>query len=305
MTVIKRVKRADLEVQKYNACVLKSNESNRLYGQAWFLDAVTNQKWDCLVYADYQAVMPLPIKTMGPIRWVTMPLFAQQLGIYGAHNLSADQTDLFGKHLKKGYIKINWRANTVFDANKLKLNVLTRINLELNLNQNYTDLEANYNTNTKRNIKKGNKAGLLFKPVTDPDFIFNTMLKSSVDAFNIKEYAEAVTLLKACLNHQESLIYGVYTPENQLISAALFCNDGNRTYYLWAYSTESAKQLGASHFLLDAFIEANCAKPLILDFEGSMIPGVAIFYKGFGALEVNYYSYSASYLGLEIQKNRK
>ena len=37
-------------------------------------------------------------------------------------------------------------------------------------------------------------------------------------------------------------------------------------------------------------IKKNAAKNIIFDFEGSMLPGVAKFFKSFGAIENNYYS---------------
>jgi hypothetical protein len=42
--------------------------------------------------------------------------------------------------------------------------------------------------------------------------------------------------------------------------------------------------------LIDTFIQNNSGKNLILDFEGSNIPGIARFYKGFGAMAETYYS---------------
>jgi hypothetical protein len=42
--------------------------------------------------------------------------------------------------------------------------------------------------------------------------------------------------------------------------------------------------------LIDTYIGQNAGKEMTLDFEGSNIPGIARFYKGFGALPQTYYS---------------
>ena len=46
--------------------------------------------------------------------------------------------------------------------------------------------------------------------------------------------------------------------------------------------------LGAMHFLMDTFIQQHRNDCILLDFEGSMIPNVAYFFKGFGSKEVYY-----------------
>ena len=43
--------------------------------------------------------------------------------------------------------------------------------------------------------------------------------------------------------------------------------------------------------LFNTIIEQHIADNEILDFEGSMIPGIAKFFKNFGAKGFNYYSF--------------
>ena len=62
----------------------------------------------------------------------------------------------------------------------------------------------------------------------------------------------------------------------------------NFFYYQALVSTSSGKQKCAMFFLLDRFIRENSGSNLILDFEGSMIPGVAKFYQGFGSRNTPY-----------------
>jgi len=59
--------------------------------------------------------------------------------------------------------------------------------------------------------------------------------------------------------------------------------------------------LGAMYFLLDSFIKTNAEQDLILDFEGSMIPGVARFYSGFGAIPETYFQLKFNRLPLPFR----
>ena len=54
-------------------------------------------------------------------------------------------------------------------------------------------------------------------------------------------------------------------------------------------------------YLLDQFIKMNAEKNIILDFEGSMIHGIAQFYEGFGALPETYFQLKFNRLPLFLK----
>jgi len=68
-----------------------------------------------------------------------------------------------------------------------------------------------------------------------------------------------------------------------------------------AASNEEGKKLGAMFFLVDNFIKTNAEKEIILDFEGSMIPGVARFYSGFGSIPETYFQLKFNRLPLPLR----
>ena len=96
-------------------------------------------------------------------------------------------------------------------------------------------------------------------------------------------------------------IYGVYNQENNLCAAVYFCRWKNRVIYLNAASGEEGKKLRAMYFLVDNFIKSNSEHDLKLDFEGSMIPGVARFYSGFGATPETYFQLKFNRLPLPFR----
>ena len=53
--MIQHIKRKDLDILKYDACIENSIQS-RIYGFSWYLDIVADH-WEVLVLDDYEAVM--------------------------------------------------------------------------------------------------------------------------------------------------------------------------------------------------------------------------------------------------------
>ena len=87
---------------------------------------------------------------------------------------------------------------------------------------------------------------------------------------------------------QQSNTYGILSKKGELIASCVFVYSHNRAYYILVGNHPDGRTIGASHMLVDAFIKDNAQKKLLLDFEGSDIPGLAFFYSSFGAQEENY-----------------
>ncbi|MDP4600608.1 MAG: hypothetical protein NWS84_05650, partial [Polaribacter sp.] len=82
------LKRAALDVEKYDLCIENSIQS-RIYAFSWYLDIVADH-WDVLVLNDYEAVMPLPWKKKFGLKYITQPYFCQQLGIFSKEEISEE-----------------------------------------------------------------------------------------------------------------------------------------------------------------------------------------------------------------------
>ena len=96
-------------------------------------------------------------------------------------------------------------------------------------------------------------------------------------------------------------IYGVYTADNELCSAVYFCHWKDRIIYMNAASNEKGKEERSMYFLIDQLIQKYAGQNLLLDFEGSMIPGVARFYAGFGAKPETYFQLKFNRLPLPLK----
>ena len=104
-----------------------------------------------------------------------------------------------------------------------------------------------------------------------------------------KHLALLKTLIAFGQRKGKGKIYGVYTNNNELCAAAYFCKNKERLIYLSAATNTTGKELGGMYFLLNEFIKQHAGNTIILDFEGSIIPGVARFYSGFGAKAESYF----------------
>jgi len=105
--------------------------------------------------------------------------------------------------------------------------------------------------------------------------------------------------------HANGMIYAAYNQHNTLCAAAFFFFSGKRVTYLNAVSTEEGKNINAMHLIVDQFIKEHSGSALTLDFEGSIIPGIARFYNGFGALAEQYYSLKSNNLPLPLRWLKK
>ena len=61
LKLVQRISHKNINREKYQCCILNAI-NYRIYAEDWYLDIVTENRWDCLVYNDYEAVMPLPYR---------------------------------------------------------------------------------------------------------------------------------------------------------------------------------------------------------------------------------------------------
>ncbi len=95
-----------------------------------------------------------------------------------------------------------------------------------------------------------------------------------------------------------------YHPPNQLdhsqtspamdqppLALALLLKKKNRLYLLMSVCPPAGRKAEANHFLLDSLIREFAGTGVLLDFEGSEIPGVAHFYSNFGGFDQPFFFY--------------
>lgn len=287
--IIKYLKHNQIDKTKWDYCV--ENSANCIvYGMSWYLDIVC-ENWDALVSDDYEAVMPLPWKSKLGIKYIYHPFFAQQLGLF-YQNHADDQVYEFLQKIPSKFLKYETSINYLNQVKKLSLNIKT--NHILGLNKNYGDLYSSFSQNTKRNIKKAEKnSPIVHSSITIPAFLTlkkqNNVNHLSETHFNILE-----KLFTKLINNKHAKIIGISTMQNELLGAALFVSFKKRIIYLFSASSMEGKDQKVMFAILNKVIKEHAGQNKVIDFEGSMIEGVARFFKGFGAVTETYYRVSKS-----------
>jgi len=285
---IKYLKQKDIDKTKWDNCI--DNSINRMiYAKSFYLDIVC-QNWDALIIDDYTAVMPLPYKSKFGLKYIYHPFFAQQLGLFYTDD-KYNNIELLLKHIPRKFVKYELSCNhlNTFEGKKIE-----RLNYILKLNKPYNELRKSFNTNTKRNIKKSNT--LLLSRNIDVDEFLDLKKTNNINNLTEDNFKILKKLFNELTNKKLAEIVGV-KEEGKLVSAAIFVEYGNRIIYLFSASNEKGKEKNAMFKIVNSIITENADSNKKLDFEGSMIEGVARFFKGFGANAEKYFRINS---GLKI-----
>lgn len=284
---IQYLRRQEIDKEKWDACI--SHAPNGLiYAYSFYLDTMARH-WDALVLGDYEIVMPLTRNRKFGIHYLYQPFLAAQLGVFGK-GITELIIDNFLKAIPSSfrYIDISLNSDNIlsgqpgFD--------LYRSNYTLSLESSYVAMAVNYNENTRRNIKKAMQAGCTMQKGFDVEKVITLALAQMKEQGNeSKENEERFRKLYRLLQEKQmATTYGILSIANELLASAVFFFSHNRAYYILVGNSPAGRETGASHALVDAFIKDNAGKKLVLDFEGSDIPTLASFYRGFGSVHQSY-----------------
>ena len=141
------------------------------------------------------------------------------------------------------------------------------------------NLEKAYAENTVRNIQKGKAfcdkpEEISLKDYLDLKFSLNENSRFMRNYFE-KLYSRVIEMGRA-------EVFGIRY-DGELHTAAVLGNSRSRSIYLNGCSSITGKENRGMFVLMDFLIRMNSGEKQIFDFEGSGIPGVARFFKGFGA----------------------
>ena len=283
-----------IDKQRWDECIAQSPDG-LIYCWSWYLDVV-HPGWEALVEDDYETVMPLAGGRKYGINYLFQPFFTQKFGVFGKNEASEETIEQFlnaipGK-FKFAEIRINksYKAHETYKTHTTH-NTEKHRNIELSLNQAYSVLAANYNTNTKRNLAKAQKQGLKVIEDTDPAAIIELFRKNrgkEIKHWGDNEYERLLDLVETAKKHDSCLVLGVQSTANQLVAGAFFMMSHKKIVFLFSGSDDTNKENHGLTFLLDHVIEKYSGTGNILDFEGSDNDGLARFYKGFGGKEIFY-----------------
>lgn len=255
--MIKYLKHSEIDFERWDKTV--SQWSGQPYALSWWLDVVS-PGWEALVKDDYAAVMPLPVKRRFGLRYLVQPRFCQQLGVFGQQDVEE-----FLHEMPYWSYDININFRNHYEGYCFREHVNYIINKV-----------SKFDTNAIRNIKKADKS-LTYHKISPSEFI--SFWSSENSRFG-HIYAKMLNdLLSECTKREIAILLGAYS-EERLVGAIFAILTNERIILLAPVSSNEGKSLSAMFGITNKIIQENHDK--VIDCEGSMIPGVARFYRGLG-----------------------
>ena len=261
-----------------------------VFAKSFYLNTTTPD-WHALVYKDYEAIMPLPIKKKYGITYLYQPPFTPQLGVFGSE--SEQSVKLFisyiSEHFK--YIDITLNASNRTSS----LNHIKRKTYVIDFTQSH----QGRNENTKRNIQKAIKEKVTVETITGKTGVLKNcelyLFPKLTREYNAKK--DELIILRRLIENAidiNALTCLLTCNENKAPSAiGLFIHTGRYAVFLKGFSLD--KSNGSMHYLMHNAIEYYKEKVFFFDFGGGNDKeGLARFYKGFGSKECVY---------LQVRKN--
>ncbi len=271
--MMRRLKYSEIDFDKYRQC-LENSEQRNWYAKKEVLDQLSGN-WEILMYGDYEAVLPVPLRKKFGITFVIMPLFCQQLGIFSKQD-DPGINDRLLKYLRKNYKVLSYSFNhhNIFSEH-------------LEKKKNYTVPVSDYVTLRRTKYFKGRKSTakcaqhLVYKEIelnaAHISFMKNNFkgLDKQTDADKLIKYLhflEQASCLKLC---------GAYL-EDKLINIAVLISEYDRFFLLALINDEAHKNENGPSFLIDRILNLYITNKQF-NFMGSNIRGIEVFFKSFGA----------------------
>jgi hypothetical protein len=270
-----------IDKNKWDYCIQAATRS-LVYNASWYLDAMAVH-WDALVLNDYEAVIPLVWKRKFGIYYLYQPFFTAQLGITGNANSPA-ATDAFLKSLPSHFKFVDIDLDERNDTTQFFTACSKRVNMLLDITQNYAGIYKGYHRLAKRMIRKAHEKKLHIEVNAGiPESIafyqqqYNARLK-----IKPAEYSKLTNMFQMA-SHKGHVISLAAKIDDRLLAIYILLKDQHYVYSVIGGSSTEGKETGAFYMLTDHAIKTVSGTDRLFRFEGSDLPGIAHFNQQFGA----------------------
>jgi hypothetical protein len=282
---IKYLQRDEIDETKWDNCITHAF-NGLIYARTVYLDTMA-KNWAGLVFKDYEIVMPLTWNKKFGLTYLYQPAFTAQLGIFYSSFIDRKIISAFLYEVKKRFqfceIHLNY-ANDIEEG-------VHRANYILDLKKPYDQIASSYKKRLVENLKEAGSGNLQY--LTSDDY-------SGTITFFKKEYGQKMRGTKEadytrfeCLCHElgkTGMICQriIKDGTGNLLTRSIFLKDENRIYNIMSVTFEAGRKKRSHFYLIDQLIREFSGQKLILDFEGSEVPGIAEFYRKFGTTNQPY-----------------
>ena len=279
--MIRHLKRNEIDIQKWNDCVMNSQQPE-IFGCSQYLD-VCFTNWSGLVLNNYEAVFPISKSSKFFINYIAQPFFVRYFGIYnsGVTIVISDwinELKKLGQYFSFDVFNLEKEFYSEFDAKE-------KVFQQLLLNNEYSELRSNYSEGHLRKLKKIKLEDFEIKELNNYQIFideFRTTVAEKKLNYSDTNLNTLFQLMTELPKDFSVISKGVFY-NNQVVAGAYFIRYKNRLLYLKGFRQMNGVNDGSMFYLFDHIIAENCNQDLTLDFGGSNNTNVAQFFRGFGA----------------------
>jgi hypothetical protein len=290
---IRYLTRNQLNTKKWDDCVYQS-ANGLIYALSFYLDSMA-KNWSALILNDYEIIMPLTWNRKFGFSYLYQPVFTAQLGIFSTRPVEPGEISLFVHELKMRFRFCEIHFNHAYNIEK----GIERANYILDLNKFYPELKKNYKKRLLENLKEADS----FQPA----YVSSSNFPETINLFK-REYGRRLRQIKKTdyenfeslcrVLSSKGMIFqrGIIDPSGELLSCSIFLKDNRRIYNIMSVTMPDGRKKRSHFYLVDNLIHEFSGQHLLLDFEGSNVPGIAEFYRKFGSVNQPYWYFRYNHL---------
>ncbi|AZA83417.1 hypothetical protein C1637_21185 [Chryseobacterium lactis] len=272
--MIRRLKYHEIDFVKYTQCLDRS-EQRKYTATRHFLDITSKKQWEVLVYKDYEAVMPVPFIRKYGVKIVHNPKLCQQLGVFSEQD-HVELNEIFLDYLEKNYLISLYQFN---DSNRFQREIRTKKNF-LIYPDIYDNVFARYSPKRKRKLRLDEDSldKVDIRAVTYGDI--STFIKTHVIGATKDEDLPEFIRIYERFYELNRLRFSAFYYNNEIINAVATYSDCNTVALLGTFNDKNYVKLSGASILIDKVIQETI-ETCIFDFEGSELPNIEEFFRGF------------------------
>jgi hypothetical protein len=296
--------------------ILCNNEASiPVYVRDWWLDTVCGESnWDVLLYERgdiIEAAMPFYMPYKGII---TMPAFSQTMGIWFNPEFEDEKysKNLYRKQLICKYFIERLPSYDYFLQNFhysftdwlpfywKGYRQTTRYNYILPDIRNLDELWDNLSGDIKRNIAKARKKyHITVKPNVSLE-MFMELNRQTYERQHLKAFQPAILekIIQVSRKRNQGEIWGAYDDLDRLHASIFVVYQDKCAYVIASGSNPSLRKSGAHACVHWEAIREASKRVVMFDFSGTVVEGIEHFFKGFGAIQMPYYTITKGKMSL-------
>jgi len=282
------LKNKEIDRNLWDTC-LKNSMYLKPYAYSWYLDIMA-PGWEALIDDEYDSVFPMPGFRKFGIKYITTPIFLQQLGAFSPDKPVEKVIHEFIFYMPEFYRFVDLCINHRIEFNEYR--ITERTNYILNLNRSYDELWNSFTSDCRRNINLASKNGINYTNQVKPKELINLFIETTgknIPGIKRRDYEKLETLMNHCLFNRKGRIIGVRSDNGSLIFGLFIVEiPGSKTLLFTANSSES-REKRINYHVINELIKENADSDTKIDFAGSSIPSLASFMQSFGSTKEIYY----------------